>query len=123
MRTALVGIFVLLISSVAFGQIEPKKKIEEPKKVETVTILTSAVCGECKERIEKELNYTKGVVFAELDMDTKKVTVKYKTKFLNEDKVREVINNIGYDADDSKRNEEAFNELPKCCQSPGHCKR
>ncbi len=89
----------------------------------TSTWLTSAVCDECKERLENELNYTKGVVFAELDVDTKLITVKYKVAVISEVGVIAVINNLGYDAGDSKRNEDAFNKLPKCCQSAGHCSR
>jgi copper chaperone CopZ len=36
-----------------------------------VTIQTNALCGDCKERIETALNQTKGVVYAELNMETK----------------------------------------------------
>lgn len=121
-----IGIIMLLLAASAFTskptQVEPQSK-QITANVETIVILTSAVCEECKERIEKELNYTKGVVFAELDIDTKKITVKYKTKTITADGVKKVINNLGYDADNSKRNEEAFNKLPKCCQSAGHCTR
>lgn len=121
-----IGIIVLLLAASAFTskptQVELQSK-EITANVETIVILTSAVCEECKERIEKELNYTKGIVFAELDVDTKKVTVKYKTKTISAEGVKKVINDLGYDADSSKRNEEAFNKLPKCCQSPGHCSR
>ncbi len=120
-----IGVLMLLFMMTAFTTnaatvVDGKEK---SKKVKTVTFLTSAICGECKERIEKGLNYTKGVVFAELNEDTKEVTVKYKTKFLTEADVKAVVTNLGYDAADTKRNEEAFNKLPKCCQSPGHCAR
>ena len=91
------------------------------QKVATVTILTSSVCDDCKERIEKELNYTKGVIYSELDVATKIVTIKYKTKIVTEQQLKEVISNLGYDAGDLKRNAAAFDKLPKCCQSEGHC--
>lgn len=114
------GLIMVLVALTSFTF----KSTEDDKKgVETITFLTSAVCGECKERIETELNYTKGVVFAELDIDSKEVTVKYKTKILNEAQVKDIVAGIGYDAGDTKRVEEAFNKLPKCCQSAGHCKR
>ncbi len=93
----------------------------EAQKTKTVTIQTNAICGDCKSRIEKELNYTKGVVYAELDLETKAVEVKYKTKVLSEEDLHNTINNLGYSTNKSKRNEEAFQKLPKCCQSPGHC--
>ena len=50
---------------------------EKKSKSETAVIQTSAECGDCKNRIEEGLNYTKGVAFAELDLETKKVTVKF----------------------------------------------
>lgn len=82
---------------------------------------TSAVCGSCKSRIEDKMNYTKGVVFAELDDDTKVLTVKYKTKVLNPEKIKYLVSQVGYDAGETPRDPKAFEELPGCCQSAGHC--
>lgn len=93
---------------------------DQPK-VQEIEIKTSAVCGSCKERIEKKLNYTKGIIFAELDLDTKIVTVKFKTKLLTADEVRGLITSLGYHADEMERDAEAFEKLPKCCQEQGHC--
>lgn len=116
----IIGLMMILAIGTSFTTNQDLKK---QSSVETVSFLTSAVCGECKERIEKELNYTKGVIFAELDTESKIVTVKYKTKTISKEGVAAVINNLGYDAGDFKRNEEAFSKLPKCCQSAGHCTR
>lgn len=82
---------------------------------------TSAVCGSCKSRIEDKLNYTKGIIYAELDDDTKVVTVKYKTKVLNPEKIKYLVAQVGYDAGETPRDPEAFAKLPGCCQSAGHC--
>ena len=82
----------------------------------TANIKTSAVCGMCKERIEEKLNYTKGVVFAELNLDNKVLTVRYKTKVITADQIRKVISKTGYHADDLIRDLEAFNNLPGCCR-------
>lgn len=116
----ILGLFAVLFIASSFTT---KTAFKKEASVKTISVLTSAVCGECKERIEKELNYTKGIVFAELEMDSKELTVKFKSKVISEKEVIAVINNLGYDAGESKRNEEAFNKLPKCCQSPGHCSR
>lgn len=43
----------------------------EKAKFETVVIQTSAECGDCEDRIESMLNYTKGVKFSELDIESK----------------------------------------------------
>lgn len=91
----------------------------QQKKTETVVIHTSAICGDCKERIENALNYTKGVVFAELNLDTKDVTVKYKTKKITKEEIKQKIVETGYDADELKANPEAIEELPMCCRPGG----
>lgn len=94
----------------------------QDKKVKTISFKTSAICEMCKERIEDELNYTKGVVFAEVNLEKNIVTVKYKTKFLNPDIIKGIVSKIGYDAGEVQRNPEAFNKLPKCCKDKGFCK-
>lgn len=92
---------------------------QELKKVEEVKIQTSAKCGECKERIESALNYVKGVQFAELNNDTKVVTIRYKTKKVTLDKIKAEIAATGYDADDVKALDAAVEKLPMCCK-PTH---
>ena len=100
----------IFITGLTFGQ----------KKIEETIIQTSAQCGDCKERIESKLNYTKGVVFAELDLESKKVTVRYKTKSISLQEIKQAIASIGYSADEVKAKEEDVLKLPKCCQPGGH---
>jgi copper chaperone CopZ len=100
----------LFLTGLTFGQ----------KKIEETIIQTSAQCGDCKDRIESKLNYTKGVVFAELDLESKKVTVRYKTKSISLQEIKQAIASIGYSADDVKAKEEDVLKLPKCCQPGGH---
>ena len=88
----------------------------DKKKVNEVKIKTSAVCGECKDRIEEKLNYTKGIVFAELDLESNIVTVKYKTKFITIKRVKKILSELGYHANELERNKLAFSELPACCR-------
>jgi copper chaperone CopZ len=89
-----------------------------PGKSETITIKTSAICGSCKKRIEKALLNTAGVEEAILNLNNKKVKVKFDPSVTNAAAIRQVIANTGYDADDVKKNEDAFNKLPECCQRP-----
>jgi copper chaperone CopZ len=107
-------LFLLMIFTAGGAQAQEKEQ-----KFQTVVIQTSAECGDCKDRIEEALNYTKGVVFAELDLATKKVTVKFLTKKISLQKVKEAIAAIGYDADEVKAVPEAQRNLPKCCQPNG----
>ena len=88
-------------------------------KTSTAVIQTSAECGACKTRIEDKLNYTKGIKFAELNLEDKKVTVKYSTKKISLAEIKKVISETGYAADDVKANIEAVDALPACCKPKG----
>ena len=107
---------ILFVMAVCFSQV----LFSQQAKKQTIIIQTSAQCGECKERIEGALNYTKGVKFAELDLENKNVSVKYKTKKINAQEIKDIIAKIGYDADETKANADAVKKLPKCCQPNGH---
>jgi periplasmic mercuric ion binding protein len=91
----------------------------QEEKTKTVVIHTSAECNECELRLEEEMNYTKGVVFAELDVKSQDLTVKYNTKKIDEAKIKEIIAKLGYDADDVKADPKAQGKLPECCQPGG----
>jgi mercuric ion binding protein len=89
---------------------------EKKSKTAEIEIQTSAVCGMCKERIEHDLAYAKGVKYVELDSETKVVMVEYNTSRTDPDKIRTAISEIGYDADGVQANQEAHDKLPACCQ-------
>lgn len=103
--------------AMSFSTLNAQEK--QPKTME-VTMQTSAQCGDCKERIEDNLNNTKGIIYSSLDMRTKILTVKYKTSKITLDEIKTVVANTGYTVDDVKANPEALNELPTCCQPGGH---
>lgn len=93
---------------------------QEKKKKETVTILTSAQCDMCKERVEKVLAYTKGVKKSRLDVNTKSITVVYNPDKITPEKIREIIAKTGYDADTVAADKDAYDKLPGCCKKGGH---
>jgi len=78
MKIKLLFIFIFL-SSLLYGQ---------SKKNGTIVIKTSAQCEMCKEKIEKELTYTKGIKKVELDLITKDLSVTFQTKKLLLKKLR-----------------------------------
>ena len=111
------AIIVLLISSTTFAQ--TKKGTEEVK------IKTSAVCGMCKDRIEQNIAYEKGVKDVVLNSDTKVVTIKYNATKTNPDQLRAALSKLGYDADNVKADTKAYKALPSCCKKsddPSHTK-
>lgn len=112
--TVLVLIFSFLISNNVEAQEINKKGIAK------IEIQTSAQCGMCKDAIEKAMAYEKGVKKSTLDLETKIVTVWYKTKRTNPKTIREAISAIGYDADDVLADKKAYEALPACCKKGGH---
>lgn len=107
---------ILFVLAMCFSQV----LFSQQAKKQTIVIQTSAQCDNCKERIEGALNYTKGVKFADLDLETKKVTVQFLTKKTSIETIKAIIAKIGYDADDVKADISAVQKLPKCCQPNGH---
>lgn len=103
----LVSIMILGVSGMAG---------EKQGKTAEIEIKTSAVCGMCKDRIEHDLAFAKGVKFVELDKETKICTVKYNPKKTDPDKIRVAISKIGYDADDVEADAVAYEKLPACCK-------
>ena len=107
-KTAIASFVMFLVFNVSFAGGQNEK--------ETIKIKTSAVCGMCKDRIEKNMAFEKGVYDIVLDVPTKIATITYNPKKTDPDKLRHAIAKLGYDADDVKADKEAFNKLPKCCQ-------
>ncbi|MEI8204909.1 MAG: heavy-metal-associated domain-containing protein [Bacteroidota bacterium] len=89
---------------------------QDVKKVDEVKILTSAVCGMCKDRIEQNIAFESGVKDVVLDIDSKIVTIKYKTSKTNPDKLRLALSKLGYDADNVVADKVAYEKLPPCCK-------
>ena len=104
---------VILIAAMSVGL-----SAAERQKSEVVTIQTSAICGSCKARLEKVLKATDGVEEAILNLNNKKMKIKYDPTKTDADKLREVISNTGYDADNVKKKEDAYAKLHMCCQKP-----
>lgn len=110
-------IFLSVFVATTFAQ-QTEKELQ--KGVAEIKIQTSAQCGECKERIEKNMAFEKGVKDVDLDLETKILTLHYKTAKTDPKKLRKAVSEIGYDADDVEADPEAYAKLPACCQKGGH---
>ncbi len=91
---------------------------QKSSKMDTVKIMTSAECDMCKTKIEKEVGLSKGVKKVTLDVPSKVLTVIYNPTKTDPGKLRTVVSNSGYDADEVKANNREQRKLPDCCQ-PG----
>src|SRR4051812_43785120 len=83
---------------------------------DTITVKTVAVCEMCKQTIEHDLSFVKGVVQSDLNLKTNEIVVVYDEKKVTPEKIRIEITKIGYDADSLKADPKAVNKLPSCCR-------
>jgi periplasmic mercuric ion binding protein len=85
----------------------------------SVVIKTSVVCDMCKDRIERQLVFEKGVKEVTVNIEKKTVTVVYKTTKTNLQKIRNAIAKMGYRADNVPADPKGHKKLPECCKSEG----
>lgn len=89
-------------------------------KDETIKIKTSSQCDMCKETIEKQMAFEKGVKSAILDVESSILTVVYNPKKTNPDLIRKAVTEAGYDADDIPAVPKAYDNLHECCKKGAH---
>ncbi|HLN53736.1 MAG TPA: heavy metal-associated domain-containing protein [Lentimicrobium sp.] len=87
-------------------------------KNEVIDIKVSSQCSMCKETIERTLAFEKGVVKANVDLETDVVKVTYKTGKTSPDAIRKAISLAGYDADNVPADPKAYAKLSDCCKKP-----
>ncbi|MBL7783947.1 MAG: heavy-metal-associated domain-containing protein [Saprospiraceae bacterium] len=73
-------------------------------------------CGMCKKTIEKAAKSVNGVQTANWNMDTHEFTVVFDNTETDVEKVHKAIALAGYDTDLVKSDDEAYSNLPGCCQ-------
>lgn len=88
---------------------------QSTNKTETITFWVNSVCGQCEKTIEKAMD-TKGVVTADYDLDNQMLTVTYKTKKITEERLHELLNEVGYDTDKKKCTDEQYSRVHNCCK-------
>jgi len=109
MKTTLLSVtLALLLSLFSFAK--------DGGKDGEVKIKTSAICEMCKERIERNLAFEKGVKESFLNLKDKVVTIKYNPKKTDVAKLKANIAKSGYDADEVVADEKSYSKLPDCCK-------
>ena len=92
------------------------------RKNKTISVQTSAICGSCKKRLESGLANLPGVIAVRLDLNSKKMKIKYDDQQTQPEKLKQAIAALGYQADEMPPRKEAYTQLPECCRKPGLCK-
>jgi mercuric ion binding protein len=108
MKTKLSFVFALLFASIcSFAQTKPTVKTEKIK--------VWGNCEMCKAKIEKAAK-SAGVSYALWNDEAKVLTVKYTAGKTSTDKIEKKVAAAGYDTQNETATEEAYNNLPGCCQ-------
>ncbi|WP_223550824.1 heavy-metal-associated domain-containing protein [Aestuariivivens sp. NBU2969] len=120
---------VILSAALIVTMVFTSCKNESKKEVDTTTTEVSTEiamtelsfgvrgnCGMCKKTIEKAANSVEGVATANWDKDKKKIDVAFDGSKTDEMAVHNAIAASGYDTEKVLGSEEAYNNLPGCCQ-------
>ncbi|MDQ3110057.1 MAG: cation transporter [Bacteroidota bacterium] len=115
-----ISLFTFMLAFFSFANLNAQTSTSSgTSKNAVIKIKTSGECEMCKKSLESAVGKMSGVKKAELDIDTKILTVEYNPKKTSPDKIRKVISGIGYDADDVKANNREQRSLPGCCKPNG----
>ena len=78
--------------------------------------IPTAICNECAGTIKKAVSKVNGVNGVKIDIKDKTATIEYISTSVKFSDLEHAIVMAGYDANDKKANEEAFEKLPDCCK-------
>jgi hypothetical protein len=81
----------------------------------TDTVKVWGVCDDCKDKIEKAA-IKGGAVTADWNEDSYALVINYNSEKNSALNIEKEIAAVGYDTQDVKASDEAYNKLPKCCQ-------
>lgn len=81
----------------------------------TETIVVNGNCGMCKKNIEKSA-IAAGAITANWDRKTKFLNISFDSAVSNSAKIQTAIAQDGYDTQDFKASDSAYNKLEECCQ-------
>lgn len=84
----------------------------------TNTIKSSVQCGMCRQKISDKLYQLNGLKNITVDLQNQLITVQYLKGKTNLVAINKIINQAGYDADDTKAKSSVYNKLPACCKKP-----
>lgn len=108
-----------LLTLLGFAMMIGLSAQDKSKDLAYMVVKSSTVCDMCKETLETELPFVKGVHKVAVDLNTSEIAVDYNPKKIDKQGVRLAISKLGYSADDVPADQKAFAKLPACCQKEG----
>lgn len=120
-RIVFLALLTFIFVAMGFAQAKKSAAKADPVKYELASIkVESAVCNSCANTIEKALKKVDGVKSVKVDIDKKVANVKYVAVKATLTQLETAISNVGYDANDMKRNKAAYDKLDDCCKIEGN---
>jgi mercuric ion binding protein len=95
---------------------------QQPKSLWVTIKSNNLKCWECKERLDKYLivenksNMEQGMMQWKINLLQGEIKIQYLPDRTNPEVIKTAINNAGFDADDSKADEESYKKLPDACK-------
>lgn len=95
MLKTLAVLFVLQAAFTGPVHVAGQDKKQKAAKTETLKCWVSMDCENCKAKIEKNIPFEKGVSDLKVDLPTKTVTITYKPRKTNPEKLEKALQNLG----------------------------
>ena len=89
--------------------------VSAQEKNKKVSFEVDGVCGMCKTRIEKAAVQTKGVKYANWDVNSHQLSLIMDERKCSEMQVKEAIAAVGHDTDEVLADDEVYENLMPCC--------
>lgn len=122
MKKVILSVAVVAVLGLVSCKDETKKAESTQTEVSSEVALTELSfgvrgnCGMCKNTIEKAANAVDGVTKADWDVDKKKINVAFDGSKTDAMSIHKAIAASGYDTEKVAGSEEAYKNLPGCCQ-------
>jgi copper chaperone CopZ len=115
MKNLIVIALTLAIASLACEKNE-QHKMQMSQSSHVMINVPTIQCSNCVKIITDALKKVDGIDSVKIDLEKKIAHINFHPEKINVDDIRKAIAGAGYDADNVKRNEKAYNALPECCQ-------
>ena len=118
-RSILIFISAILTVTLVSAQLKENAdaKKADAKVLTAIIKVPTIVCGSCVTTVTKALKKVDGVKTAKVDLKKKTATVTYASTKVTVDKLEKAIADAGYDANNVRRNLEAYEKLDACCKT------
>jgi copper chaperone CopZ len=89
---------ILSIIAILMASLGLEAQITTKEHNKTVTFDVSMTCENCQKTIQKNIAFEKGIKDMQVDLPSKRVTLKFDTRKTNEQKIVQAFEELGYTA-------------------------